>query len=101
MTQHQPRPADARPANAVRTTTIPPAAPARLLFPSTQVDYGQALTAADRERARHAMRALRLAADRIEEALDSNRAAELLEASALGSDAGQVSVAAAALLGRK
>ena len=83
------------PANAVRTP------PARLLFPSTQVDQGQHLTLADRERCRHAMRALRLAADRIEDALDSNRAAEALEASGLGADAGQVAVQIAALLGRK
>ena len=100
---HQPSPGTANAVRGptVRTTTIPPAQPARLLFPSTQVDYGQTLTAADRERARHAMRALRLAADRIEEALDSNRAADLLEATEIGADAGQVSVQVAALLGRK
>jgi hypothetical protein len=90
-----PRRADGPPANAVRTP------PARLLFPSTQVDQGQTLTLADRERCRHAMRALRLAADRLEEALDGNRAAEALEASALGADAGLVAASVAALLGRK
>jgi len=92
-------PATAPGANGVRADHTLPAA--RLLFPSTAVDQNQSLTLADGERIRHAMRALRLAADRLEEALDGNRAAEALEASGLGADAGLVATQVAALLGRK
>lgn len=58
------------------------------------------LTTADRERVHHALRGLRLAADRLEEALDTNRQADALHAATLGTDAGQVCGAVAAQLGR-
>ncbi len=94
------------PANAVRTLPRHQSPATFLILPSlgaptVVVSERQPLHAADRERMRHAIRALRLAADRMEEALDSNRAVEALEAATLGSDAGQVAVTVATLLGHK
>ena len=59
------------------------------------------LTTADRERVRHAMRGMRLVADRLEAALDSNRRVDALHAATLGADAGIACTAVVGLIGLK
>lgn len=59
------------------------------------------LTAADRERIRHGMRSLRLVADRLEEALDSNLRVDALNAATLGADAGIACATISSLIGSK
>lgn len=80
-------------ANAVRT--LP-----QHRSPATGLPIVDTLSLADREKLRHALRSLRLAADRIEEALDANRAGHALEALATADAAGQVCAGIAAGLGR-
>lgn len=85
-------------ANAVRGRAADPLAglQRRLVL----LDADTKLSAAEREQLRHAGRALRLAADRLEEALDANRAAQALEALQLAQDAGQVCAGLSARIGR-
>lgn len=58
------------------------------------------LTAADRERIRHALRSVRLVEARLEEALDSNRRVDALHAATLGADAGIACATVAGLIGQ-
>jgi hypothetical protein len=62
--------------------------------------HDQPLTAGQREQLRHTMRGLRLAADRVEEALDGNSAVQSLQALQLAADAGQVAAGLAAAIAR-
>lgn len=85
-------------ANAVRTDR---GADAGAILRSILVSPTATLTAADRERIRHGMRSLRLVADRLEEALDSNLRVDALNAATLGADAGIACATISSLIGSK
>ncbi len=92
------KPDPMRTANAIRTWPCEPSAEATLR--QLIVSPTATLTAADRERIRHALRSVRLVEARLEEALDSNRRVDALHAAILGADAGIACATVAGLIGQ-
>lgn len=90
------------PANAVRTqpAELSPSEAGAMLR-QLLVSPAATLTMADRERIRHAMRSLRLVADRLEEALDSNLRVDALNAATLSADASIVCASISVSIGRQ